>query len=218
MKPGDTAVLLVSAPALLTLWWYHGFHPPSDVEGFAHCVWPFLSSFVLLGVLPCLYIKAGLQRSWVEFGFGLGNVKYGSKLLLLIPFVVVPAAIVSTKLPAIREQYPMCGLLGEHHDSILWYELDYVIFYYAAWEFYFRGFLLFGLKDSFGSVNAVLIQAISSCLIHLGKPEAESIGALPFGLVLGYVALRTGSFWYGFAIHASLGVLLDLSILAWPSS
>jgi membrane protease YdiL (CAAX protease family) len=78
--------------------------------------------------------------------------------------------------------------------------------------------LLFGLKDSFGPVNAVLIQAISSCLIHLGKPEAESIGALPFGLVLGYVALRTGSFWYGFAIHASLGVLLDLSILAWPSS
>jgi membrane protease YdiL (CAAX protease family) len=91
--------------------------------------------------------------------------------------------------------------------------LAYVVLYYVAWEFYFRGYLLFSLKKDFGALSAVLIQTISSCLIHIGKPEGEILGSIPVGILFGIIALRTRSFWYVFVLHAALGVLTDLFVL-----
>jgi membrane protease YdiL (CAAX protease family) len=62
-------------------------------------------------------------------------------------------------------------------------------------------------------VNAVLIQTIPSCLIHIGKPQGELTGSVLAGLILGGLAVRTGSIWYGFFLHATLGVLVDLLII-----
>ncbi|HNR08342.1 MAG TPA: CPBP family intramembrane metalloprotease, partial [Saprospiraceae bacterium] len=89
----------------------------------------------------------------------------------------------------------------------------YIFFYYLVWEFYFRGFLLFGLAKIYGPAAAILIQTISSCLVHLGKPEGETLGSVAAGLLFGLLALRTGSIWYGWLIHFSLGVMTDFFIL-----
>jgi membrane protease YdiL (CAAX protease family) len=58
-----------------------------------------------------------------------------------------------------------------------------------------------------------MIQTISSCLIHLGKPESEIIGSIVVGILFGVIALRTRSIWYVFLIHAGIGVLTDLFII-----
>ena len=54
---------------------------------------------------------------------------------------------------------------------------------------------------------------MASSLLHIGKPEGEILGAIPIGLLFGWFALRTRSIWYGWAVHASIGVLTDLFIL-----
>jgi membrane protease YdiL (CAAX protease family) len=119
-------------------------------------------------------------------------------------------------MPDVRSEYPLSRILFAHRDLVLWYEAAYVLFYYIAWEFFFRGFLLFPLAKRFGGMNAVLIQTISSCLVHIGKPEAEIFGSIFAGIIFGVLALRTRSFWYGFALHAGIGVLTDLFILFFP--
>jgi membrane protease YdiL (CAAX protease family) len=209
-----TAVVLLTAPVLLTLWRYHGValdrHGP--MEG---CYFQFVSFFIIAGLLPALYAwVSGVRLS--ELGLGAGDARFGAKFLLLIPIMVLPVAYVASGMADVRAEYPMCQALYTRRDLVIWYELAYVAVFYTAWEFYFRGLLLFGLKSELGATNAILIQTMASSLVHIGKPEGEILGSIPIGLLFGWLALRTRSIWYGWAVHASLGVLTDLFILGRP--
>ena len=216
-------VMLLSAPVLLTLYRYHGYpeyfydyfpgqtnNPQADIYA---RYWQFLVFFVLMFVMPVIYIKFVMKRPLSDFGFGKGDLKYGAKWLLIIPFVVAPLIYISSKMPDVRMEYPLAKIFLNDRQGLWFYELMYVVFYYVAWEFYFRGFLLFGLKERFGAVNAILIQTISSCLIHIGKPEGEIIGSIVVGILFGMIALRSRSIWYIFIIHAAIGVLTDIFII-----
>lgn len=223
-KEVDTAVILLSAPVLLTLYRYHG-----SVERFGSSfpvlraaplgevyavLGQFLSFFVLVLVIPLLFATLRLRRPLSALGFGLGDRSFGFRLLLIgLPLLVLPLAYLASGTPDVQREYPLAKALFTRHDLIVWYEGAYVIFYYIAWEFYFRGFLLFPLADRFGGAAAVCIQTVSSCLVHIGKPEAETLGSIIAGIVFGVIALRTRSFWYGFVLHAAMGVLTDLFIL-----
>jgi membrane protease YdiL (CAAX protease family) len=69
----------------------------------------------------------------------------------------------------------------------------------------FRGFLLFGLKEKFKE-GSVLLQMIPFALLHLGKPELETISTIITGILFGYVAYRGKSYWPAFIIHLFINV------------
>ncbi len=220
----NTYVLLLSAPLLLSIYrargaaehfldWFPGFggHP---IEEMLAVLFQWSAFFILVGLIPALYARIKMKASFWDLGGGLGDRRFGSIFVVVtLPLVVLPIAYISSAMPEIMAEYPMARVLFSRPDMIVWYELAYILIYYTVWEFYFRGFLLFGLERSFGGVNAILIQTISSALVHIGKPEGELMGAIVVGVVFGALALRTRSFWYGFIIHASLGVLVDLFVL-----
>ena len=104
---------------------------------------------------------------------------------------------------------------GQSAGLFIIYELCYAA-YYFGWEFFFRGFMLFGLADAFGAVNAVLIQTIPSTLAHIGKPTPEVFAAVAAGLVFGAIALKTRSVLYVFLLHWLIGVTLDVFIVLSP--
>ncbi len=89
--------------------------------------------------------------------------------------------------------------------------------FYPAWEFFFRGFLLFGLRRSVGNGMAVCIQTIPSCLWHIGLPTGEILGAAVGGILLGILALRTRSILWPFLLHLLIGAGLDLMIVLSPN-
>ncbi|MBN2424301.1 MAG: CPBP family intramembrane metalloprotease [Calditrichaceae bacterium] len=223
-KDTDIYFILISAPLLLTLYWYYGSaqkflqYFPSwsnlpDGELYAYIA-QFLSFFILVFLIPLLYIRFKMKKPLKEFGFGLGDKRYGLIFTIVVLIVLVaPLIYLAAGMPDIQAEYPLAKILHQRHDLIIWYEIGYIIFYYIAWEFFFRGFLLFGLKDKFGAMNAILIQTISSCLIHLGKPDGEILGSIVVGIIFGAIALRTRSFWYVFIIHAGIGVLTDLFVI-----
>lgn len=80
-----------------------------------------------------------------------------------------------------------------------------------GWEFIWRGFMLFGLEKKFG-YYAVLIQMIPFVILHNGKPFLETLGAIPGGIALGLLALRTRSIYYCVAVH--IGVMFSIDILS----
>ncbi len=216
-------VMLLSAPVLLTLYRYHGYpeyffscfpqfvnRPDGDLYARA---WQFVVFFVLMFVVPVLYVKLVMKRPLSDFGFGPGDIKWGSKWMITIPLLVVPLIYISSKMPDVRSEYPLAKSLLSDQSHLMLYELGYIVFYYIAWEFFFRGFLLFGLKERFGAFNAVLIQTISSCLVHIDKPEGEIIGSILIGVLFGMIALRSRSIWWVFLLHISIGVLTDIFII-----
>ena len=215
-----TYVLLLSAPVLLTIYRYHaypGYFLPDFDFGLTadqnlH-INQFIRFFGLLFVLPVVYIKFAMHKNLKDFGISLGDVKTGLKILMVLIPVVVIAILFASNMPDVQSEYPLAKSLLQDQSHIAFYEIAYVIFYYIAWEFYFRGVLIFGLKDKFGAFSAILIQTISSCLVHIGKPEGEIIGAIIVGIIFGVIALRTRSIWYVFILHALIGVLTDLFII-----
>ena len=57
-----------------------------------------------------------------------------------------------------------------HKSHIDWPEfLRNAALYMFAWEFIFRGYMLFGLEKSIGK-SAIFVQAIPFVLLHLEKP------------------------------------------------
>ena len=85
-----------------------------------------------------------------------------------VPFLVLPITyLASGNMPDVQSEYPLCR--RSFSSATTWSsgnEMAYIIIYYIAWEFFFRGFLLFPLAKRFGGMNAVLIQTISSCLVQ----------------------------------------------------
>jgi membrane protease YdiL (CAAX protease family) len=69
----------------------------------------------------------------------------------------------------------------------------------------YRGFLLFGLKEKFKE-GSILLQMIPFALLHLAKPELETLSTLVTGILFGYVAYRGKSFWPAFIIHLFINV------------
>lgn len=84
--------------------------------------------------------------------------------------------------------------------------------YLFCWEFFFRGYMLFGLQKSLGAVAAVILQAIAFGLLHWGKPEM--IPSFAGGVILGILALNAKSFVPGFVLHWAAAISLDVLVVA----
>ncbi len=77
--------------------------------------------------------------------------------------------------------------------------------YFLGWEFLFRGFMLFGLRKKFRE-GSILIQMIPFALLHLGKPEVETISTIISGIIWGYICYRGNSFWSAYIMHLIINV------------
>jgi membrane protease YdiL (CAAX protease family) len=95
-----------------------------------------------------------------------------------------------------------------HMQTIYWPEfLRDSALYMFAWEFIFRGYMLFGLERSIGK-HAIVVQTIPFVLLHLGKPFLETLACIPGGFIMGYIAYRTRSFLPCFIIHFGSYVMM----------
>ncbi len=90
-----------------------------------------------------------------------------------------------------------------------------------SWELFFRGFLLFGLRevlragkrnDAEASAIAILVTACFEVLSHLVKPPQESFAMLVGSPALSWFALRHESVWIPMAAHVFIEFLWFMSV------
>lgn len=112
--------------------------------------------------------------------------------------------------PAFAEKYPHLQSAKTDWGTLLIYETG-MLLYMIAWEFIWRGFMLFGLEKKFGYYS-VLIQMIPFVILHNGKPFLETFGAIFGGIALGILALRTRSIYYCIVIH--IGVMYSIDLIS----
>jgi membrane protease YdiL (CAAX protease family) len=70
-----------------------------------------------------------------------------------------------------------------------------------------------GLKERLGDANAILVQTLASCLLHIGKPDAEVYSSILGGIVWGMVVFRARSLLPVLLLHWLLGISLDAFII-----
>jgi membrane protease YdiL (CAAX protease family) len=125
--------------------------------------------------------------------------------------MLIPMAVAS-RLPAFAAYYPMRPEAAYSGAVLLYHELTYGL-YMLGWEFFYRGFLTFGLARRFGNLAAVLVQAAAFGLMHYGKPWPEFVGSFAAGMTLGWLAVRARSFYPGFCLHWACSTTFDLMVI-----
>ena len=169
-----------------------------------HPVWnQWFSSLLYLAVFP-LIIMAILRKNPVQYGLGIGHPGIWSFYVIITCFAAAPILYATSHTPAFQNYYRI-----EHFDL-----LNYTLITLAALfaqEYFFRGFLLFGLKDKLKE-GSILVQMVPFVLTHYGKPELETISTIITGILFGYIAYRGKSFWPVFFIHIFINLFFVAAV------
>jgi len=205
------AYLVVACAVVLA-----GFHPlhrrrpGGDLNAY---LLYFAAFFVLFFLVPSvLLIFASRGAPFVLSGVGLSPGRPGRGLALAaagLP-VAILAGWVGSRDPALGKFYPFSKEALRSVRTFASYELAYVLLYYTAWEFLYRGILFFPLVPAIGLVPALGVETLLSTLYHAGHPPSELLAAAGAGVVFGLVAWWTGSFFYTAILHAAVGVSTDV--------
>jgi len=183
----------------------------------------------LIGLLliPMLSILLVFRMEPQEFGFGLGSSKrvWLVSGLLFVGFVAI--LLIVSRWQSFQSYYPLFRHYPEFREAfvnypkvnpftqapmlMLYAELSYGL-YLFCWEWFFRGYLLFGLSRLIGW-SAVLVQAVAFALLHYGKPPTEVIASFVGGVILGMISLSAKSFVPGFVMHWAASVLFDFLVV-----
>lgn len=121
--------------------------------------------------------------------------------------LVFPAVYIASKTESFQRTYPFYKWANRSMTDFLIWEAMYAV-QFLSLEFFFRGFMLHGLRYSMGS-KAIFVMIVPYCMIHYGKPMPETLGAIGAGLILGTVAMRTRSIWGGVLIHVGVAITMD---------
>lgn len=151
--------------------------------------------FVFYFVLPIMLIVWLFREDPQQYGLQIGRWREG--VLWTLAAIGVMALILwfFAQLPGVQAYY---SARAASSTALIIFRSAVELF---AWEFIWRGLLLFTLARYLGPGPAIFLQAVPFAFMHLGKPEIETLSTIFGGAGFGYVAWRSQSFLYGWLIH-----------------
>ncbi|WP_148267638.1 CPBP family intramembrane glutamic endopeptidase [Ignavibacterium album] len=223
LKDFDRKVVTVflTVAVLQTFSWYftsRRFFRENLFEYFLQYKDPYLIEYLywfwgdfLTFALPTIFIiKFFFKENIADYGFRLGEWRQGFVLSIIFLSIMIPIIWFASSSNDFIQKYPHLSSAKDSWNTLFIYESGMLV-YMIGWEFIWRGFMLFGLEKKFGSY-AIFIQMIPFVILHNGKPFLETLGSIPGGIALGWLALRTRSFYYCVAVH--IGVMYSIDLIS----
>jgi membrane protease YdiL (CAAX protease family) len=215
-----TVVLWSAAVILILVLFNAGFDTAGDIypgwaanrDGLAHHIYWVSWGWLLELAVPLAIILFVFRESPARYGLrwsvsGRTLLTYGSLMLVMAPLLFWA----STR-DSFLDTYPFVRDLGGNWPvTIAIWEVAYIS-RFVCLEFFFRGYLLFGLEEKLG-YTAIAATTVPYAMIHFSKPFPEAMGAIVAGAVLGYLALRTRTIVGGLIIHCTVAVSMDMLAL-----
>ncbi|MFO1438345.1 MAG: CPBP family intramembrane glutamic endopeptidase [Verrucomicrobiaceae bacterium] len=212
------AAVCITAALCLTLAFYLGTPAMMRTlteagDGWMQKLWWAGAVIVFYLLVPMLVVKYGLRERLSDFGLVM---KFPAKDLLLylgmFGLVLMLVALFSGTV-AFQARYPFYKpTAGESLWPRFWIWEAVYLLQFVAVEFFFRGFLLHGLRRRIGFM-AVFVSMMPYCLVHFGKPLPETLGAIIAGIVLGIFSLKSRSILPGVLLHGGVALGMDLAVL-----
>lgn len=199
--------ILLYCSFIIPFTYAYWFKLPYDNKEY-NCNFYFLACIsIIYFIIPTLITKFLYKRSLAEVGIAFPK-KMGEAYLfgILILVILLPGIIYFSGLPKFQHYY----WLGQ---PSIYKWLFFALFagpaYYTFEEYFFRGFLLFNLWEKVGW-HGYWITDLMFALAHFSKPDLEILYALPTGILLAFLALRTRSIWPGVIVHYCMGIAMLL--------
>jgi membrane protease YdiL (CAAX protease family) len=183
------AVVCISTLVIVLKYYYRlNIDFPSASELIYYLLIPLAAGFLLFRDKP-----------W-DYGIRIGRWK---------PAIILTAVCLAAMSLIIYAASKMPEFYSYYHEShIDWPKWVFKwTLYMFAWEFLFRGYMLFGLEKSIGK-SAIFVQTIPFVLLHFGCVFWETLACIPEGFIFGYIAYRTRSFLPCFIIHIGIHILM----------
>jgi membrane protease YdiL (CAAX protease family) len=220
IHPGELkpTVILLSAAVFLSIDRHFGSADFWVQNGFIHgglaATWlMFFSAFIMMFLLPVVLVRFLFHEDLRNYGLRLGDWRTGLRsTVVLIPLISVLLLLPAARTSEMKAFYPLTNEANTVAGFFL-LQTPRVLFFYVAWEFFFRGFMLFGLRPIVGDWVAICIQTVPSCLWHIGLPTGELLSSIAAGIMFGMMAIKTSSIVWPILLHALIGNILDLMIL-----
>ena len=184
---------------------------PNNLPALAYWV---LIVTVTYFVIPAAFIKFVLKRRLRDFGLALSIEKGFWKLFAAVMALMLPLTYLMSTTAGFSAKYPFLHINdGSPYvgTTLLIWELIYFIQFFGL-EFFFRGFLVHSLKPALG-MYAIFAMTVPYCMIHFGKPPAETFAAIAAGIFLGWISYKNGSIWLGLLLHCSVAFSMDILAL-----
>jgi len=168
---------------------------------------------LLYVVPPIIFIRFVCKKSLGDYGVKLKGVFSLWWMYILMLAVMLPIVFVVSRSDGFQATYPFFEPLP---NEPLWprfwiWEVAYFL-QFVGLEFFFRGFLLHGIRRRFGAY-AIFVMMVPYCMIHFGKPMPETFAAIFAGIILGFMSLKTRSIWMGAALHVTVALTMDTCAL-----
>lgn len=161
----------------------------------------------LYGLTPFVLFLA-FKRAPKDYGIVTGDPRSWLKDVLFLYLLFLVVMVIAFKFTGLKQVYPLSRRAGQSIGYFAIYQAVQ-LWYMVGWEFFFRGFMLFGLERKFGRFS-ILIQAMAFGLAHFKKPQIEAYGAVIAGLFLGMLALRSRSFLPCIVLHYMVVLTADV--------
>jgi CAAX protease family protein len=214
LRPGDRPGWVVSPLRAIGL---HSFAATIDTAlrtsphaNFWQLVfWAAVSVTGYIGI-PVLAIKVLLREPLRDYGLRVRGILPHGRVYLTLYLIALPALVLVSYGASFQQTYPFYDLAP--HQGLwpyLWIWWACYALQFVALEFFFRGFVLHGLAPRFGYA-AIFVMIVPYNMIHYGKPMPEALAAIVGGIVLGTLALKTRSIWWGAALHISIALTMDV--------
>ena len=207
----DRRTLVIFVAALLSLWFAHfGLrYVPDTSTRLAELCWWSGTQIVSYLIVPLIVVRlVGWKPSDIGWKFRGTSRHWNYYAILFV--IAVPFVVVASMTTEFQNRYPLLEVFqGQENvwpDLRIWW-IFYVLQFVAV-ETFFRGFLVLGLAKRFGQMS-ILIATIPYLMIHFTKPPVEALAAIVGGIVMGFLAYRTKSVWWGVALHVSVAALMD---------
>ena len=164
-------------------------------------------------LVPVALITLVWRERLADYG-----VRWNADWRILRPYlafviVMAPVVWIASSTDQFQARYPFLNMLpGELLRSrwVIW-EVAYFAQFFAL-EFFFRGFMVLGLKARFGWLS-IPVMVVPYCMIHFAKPMPEAVAAIVAGLALGHLSLKSGTIFWGAVLHCTVAVSFDLTVL-----
>ncbi len=157
------------------------------------------------GIIPLITLLVFFEKDASIYGLNFNHLLTSLYWITGLAPVLIILNYLNSKKEDNLAMYPQIRV-KEWDKKLLFISASTWILYLLAYEFMFRGFLLFVSVDYLGVWPAIALNMGIYALVHVPKGSKEAIGALPLGLLLCIITLQIGQIWVAFIVHVVLAL------------
>lgn len=170
-----------------------------------HIFFQRLFGVLLFGILPLLSLTLILSKNPENYGISFSANKDTWLWTLLLAVIILPVNFLNSKKPDNLDLYPQIRNTNWSSGLLLASALSWIA-YLFSYEVLFRGLLLFSAREAIGYWPAIILNTGIYSLVHYQKGIKETLGAVPFGIIICVLTFKTGNMLIAFFTHTILAL------------